>query len=390
MNKKEEIILHQGVFQKPIGINSAIFMITGMTIGAGILGLPYVVAQVGIVPGIAMIAILGLVMLMLNFMVGEIAVRTQNNYQLPGLAGKYLGTWAKVLMSTIIVFSGVGTLLAYLIGEGESLASIFGGPPEWWAVVFWIFGSILVWRGLQTVKIVEKILSILVIGIIVGLSISILPHVEVVNLEYLNWTKIFLPYGVILFALHATPSIQEAHALLPGSQKRFRKALIIGSLIPILVYILFSLAVVGVMGKETTELASIGLGLKFGPWVGLLASVFAVFAMGTGFMGLGLALKQTMIWDWKVSSFSAVVFTITAPLVLYVLGLRNFVQILGVVGGLFLGVEAILIVLIYARAKRCGDLDASRYDLHHSRLLMAVVFSVFTFVTLASIIKFIN
>src|SRR3989339_326335 len=313
MFKKDPIVvLHQGVYKKTLGISSAVFMITGMTIGAGILGIPYVVAQVGLLVGLAYILFLGIVMLSLNLMVGEITVRTKDSYQLPGLAGKYLGKWAKVL-------------------------------------------------------------RILVIGIILGLSLAFLPHVQVVNLNYFNWSKFFLPFGVILFALHAAPSIAEAHALLPNSQRHFRKALIVGTLIPIFVYIIFALAVVGVMGKETTEIATLGLGSKFGSWVRILANVFAVFAMGTGFMGLGIALKQTLVWDWKVSSF-----------------LATFLVILGVVGGLFLGVEAILMTLMYWKAKKVGDLPADRYSLPAAGLLTFLVLAVFTVATVVSIIKLIN
>ncbi len=389
---KEEpaVVLYQGVYKKTVGISSAVFMITGMTIGAGILGIPYVVAQVGIWIGLAYILALGIVMLFLNLMIGEITVRTKESFQLPGLVGKYLGGWAKVLMSIIIISSGLGTLLAYLVGEGESLSGIFGGDPAWWTIIFWTVGSVLVWRGLQTVKVFEKILSILVIGIILGLSFAFLPHIQVVNFSYLNWGKFFLPYGVILFALHASPSIAEAHALLPDSQRHFRKALIFGTLIPVFVYIIFALAVVGVMGKETTEIATLGLGNRFGSWVRIFANIFAVFAMGTGFMGLGIALKQSMVWDWKVSPFLATFLVILFPLGFFMAGWRNFVDILGVVGGLFLGIEAILMTLVYWKAKKTGDLPADRYSLPLARLLTVLVFAVFTIATVVSIINLVS
>ena len=91
----QKIILHQGVYKPSASVADAIFMITGMTIGAGVLGVPYVVAQVGLKIGIVYILALGLVMLALNLMLGEIAVRTNQSLQIPGLVGKYLGKWAK-------------------------------------------------------------------------------------------------------------------------------------------------------------------------------------------------------------------------------------------------------------------------------------------------------
>ena len=155
--QEKKIILHQGVYKPSASVADAVFMITGMTIGAGVLGIPYVVAQVGLKIGIAYILVLGLVMLALNLMLGEIAVRTNESLQIPGLVGKYLGKWAKLFLNIIIIFASYGALLAYIIGEGQSLSALFGGSPVVWSVVFWSIASAVVWRGLQTIKIAEKI-----------------------------------------------------------------------------------------------------------------------------------------------------------------------------------------------------------------------------------------
>ena len=66
----QKIILHQGVYKPAASVADAIFMITGMTIGAGVLGIPYVVAQVGLKIGLVYIVALGLVMLALNLILG--------------------------------------------------------------------------------------------------------------------------------------------------------------------------------------------------------------------------------------------------------------------------------------------------------------------------------
>lgn len=390
MLQSKNLILHQGVYKEKINVSSAVFMITGMTIGAGVLGIPYVVSRVGLWVGLGYIAILGAVVLLLNLMIGEIIVRTKESFQLPGLAGKYIGNWAKVLMSVMIVLGGLGALLAYLIGEGESLYNLFGGTPEVWAIVFWTVASFSVWRGLQTVKVLEKIFSILVLSIIIGLSFGILPQIHIENFYYYNSSNLFLPLGVILFALQASPAIAEAHALLPQDPKKFKKALIIGTLIPVLVYMLFALATVGVLGLSTTPLVSTILGDKFGLWIKLLINTFAIFAMGTGFLGLGLALKQTLVWDWKLPPFLAVILVIITPLTFYMLGWHDFLKVIGLVGGVLSGLEAMLLVFIYLRAQHYGDLPAARYGLRHKNWIAITIFLVFTTVLIASIINLVN
>ena len=359
--QEKKIILHQGVYKPAASVADAVFMITGMTIGAGVLGIPYVVAQVGLKIGLAYILALGLVMLFLNLMLGEIAVRTNESLQIPGLAGKYLGKWAKLLLNIIIVFASYGALLAYIIGEGQALSALFGGSPVAWSVIFWSIVSIIVWRGLQTIKSVEKVLSIIVISIICGLSFYILKDFKLANWVYTDLSKIFLPYGVILFALNGTPAVIEAHALLPRSQRHFRKALIIGSLIPVAVYVLFALAVAGATGLGTSEVATIGLGAKFGNGVLVLGNIFAILAMAGGFIGSGIALKQNFVWDNKINKILAEFLVISVPLLLFIAGLRQFITILSVAGGVFIGIEAVILIIVCWQARRKGDLDASRY-----------------------------
>jgi tyrosine-specific transport protein len=389
MNQKPlSVVLHQGVYKKPATTSEAVFVITGMTIGAGVLGLPYVIARSGLVVGLIMIAVWGLVMLLLNLMLGDIAVRTKSNFQIAGLAGKYVGNWAKNLLSIIIIFSGFGALLAYIIGEGQALSAIFGGPSMWWSVFFWSLGAFFVWQGLQTVKRLERILSLAVIILIAGLSIFLLPRMNPVNLAYTDLANFFLPFGVILFALHATPSIAEAHALLPGSEKRFKRAIIIGTLIPIAIYLLFTLAVVGFFGLNTTEVATIGLGAAFGRPVVILANIFAVMAMATCFMGMGVALKQLFVWDLKVGRHTAEFTVVVVPILLFLFGFRSFVEVLDLVGGLFIGLESLLIVLICYMARKKGDLDASRYGLKNFWLIAIPVIAFFLAATVYSVLRF--
>ena len=62
-------------------------------IGAGILGIPYVVAQAGLWTGIVVIVALGLVSMILYLYLGEITLRTKGFHQLTGYSEKYLGDW---------------------------------------------------------------------------------------------------------------------------------------------------------------------------------------------------------------------------------------------------------------------------------------------------------
>ncbi len=327
-------------------------MITGMTVGAGILGLPYVIAQVGLIPGLLSIALLGFIVLFINLMIGEVAAVTGDNLQLPGLAGRYLGRWAGRVLAVVMIVQWFAILVAYIVGEGSVLAEIFGGDSVKWSLIFWVAGSSLILGGLQRVKVAEKVLSITVILIIVAVSIYLLPHATVKNIAINHWGDFFAPWGIIIFALSAAPAIAEAHALLPRDPARFRKALIIGTIIPIVIYMLFSFTVVGALGGSVSEVATIGLGQRFGIGLTFVANVFAILAMSTGFMGLGTALKETLVWDSGLKNWLAKFLVVTIPLVLYLAGMRSFIGILSSVGGTLIVFEMIMMVLVYRKARQ--------------------------------------
>lgn len=354
--KETPVVLHQGVFKKTATLPEAVFMITGLTIGAGILGIPYAVARIGLIPGVLAIIFVGLFMLGMNLIVGEIAIKAKTDLQLPGLAGKFLGKWAKDLLSIVVILGYFGTLLAYLVGESVSLAALIGGNTLLWGVIFWSLASFMIWSGLHTVKKVDAVISSMVMGLIVVIALYLLPHAEFDSQTLTTGLSLSFPIGVIIFALHATPAVVEAHALLPRDVRSFRKALIIGTLIPIALYVLFTIAVVGVLGLKVPEVATVGIGDRFGSGAIIVANLFAILAMTTCYIGLGTALKQTFVWDHKIPDQLATFLVVALPLVLFLVGINHFAAILDVVGGVFITIELLIMVAVFVTLKRKGKM----------------------------------
>lgn len=384
LTQERPVILHQGIYKPASSATEAVFMITGLTIGAGVLALPYAIATVGVVLGGIILILLAGITLLLHLMLGEIAVRTNEPLQLPGFAGKYLGRFAKQLISATIILRSYGALLAYMVGAGAVLAGLFGGNSISWSVVFWSIGSALIWSGLQRVKQAEKLLSLCVMAIIVVISFFILPHATTDNLLSINTHNLLLPISILLFALSATPAVAEAHALLPGSEHRFRRALILGTIIPAVIYLLFAFAVVGALGTHTTPVATLGLGERFGAGILFFANLFAVLAMSTAFMGLGTALKESFVWDHKIKPLLAVFLVAVVPITLFLLGARGFITILEIVGGIFIALENSIMALVYYQARTQGDIAPRWFKLPHARLLTSVVLAFFAVVLVAS------
>ena len=134
---------------------TAISILIGTIIGAGILGIPYVVMKSGLSIGLMNLAIVAFLMIISTLYLGEISLRTKTTHQLSGYAAKYLGPRGKKIMFGAFAFGVYAALLAYLIGEGKSLSNLIFGSSAYsleMGILFWIFLSFLTYRGLKALE----------------------------------------------------------------------------------------------------------------------------------------------------------------------------------------------------------------------------------------------
>ena len=333
---------------------SAAFTLTGTIIGAGILGLPYVFAQSGFLIGLFWLIFLGAIVLLVNLYIGEITLRTKDTHQLPGYSEKYLGLWGKRIMFLAVIFGVYSALLAYLIGEGQSLSKLFTGGIEYsllFGVGFWVVMTTLLQGGLKRLKNIGYWGVIAIISIIFVVFFLLFPGVRLENIAHLNMSKLFLPYGIVLFALLGFTSIPELRREVGQDRKLLKKSILLGVLIPIVLYIMFSFVFVGVLGKNISEVAT----LSFGGILGIILLLLGIFTMMTSFFALSFSLKDYFIFDLKKRKI-LFLFVSIFPLILYFLvyffNLAGFVKVLGIGGAISGGIMGILILLINIKAKK--------------------------------------
>ncbi|MBI2462892.1 MAG: hypothetical protein HYV65_01505 [Candidatus Spechtbacteria bacterium] len=335
----------------------AVASLVGAIIGVGVFGIPYVSAKAGFMVGAAYIVILGTAMATLHLMYGEVVERTNGIHRLAGYAERYLSPKAKGIVAFSILFGGYAGLLLYIIASGYFLDTIFPGvlSPFWWSIVFWFFGAILIWKGIKAVARGELILTAVLVATLIFVIGTSVPHI---NLEYLrefNPSNIFLPYGVVLFAVMGIQAIPEIRTIFTIDGKNFRNAIILGTFIPVLLYLLFNLAVVGVSGVATSPEAIQGLVPELGLVVTTVGALFGLLAVGTSFLLFGIALKNVQIYDIRIPGFLATGLTIFAPIILFFIGLRELIPIIGFTGAVMGALDGVVVALIYLQAKKNGD-----------------------------------
>ncbi len=334
----------------------AVFILVGVTIGAGILGIPYVVSKAGLLIGIIEIIVIGLAILLLNLYIGEIALRTNGRHQLVGYAERYLGEWGRRAFTATMCFAIYGALTAYILGVGKATGAILGGSAIINSLIFFVLMTIFLYYGLDIIKGYELLFGSLMLGVILIIILLALPSFSISNLSLdNNPLMLFVPYGVIFFAFIGSPAIAEAKEILNKQRFSLKKAIIIGTLIPFFVYLVFTLVVIGITGTETSEVATIALGSKIGFWSIILSNIFAILSMTTGYLALGLALNWVFEYDYGIKKNTAFLLTSVIPLVIAISGAAGFIDVLNFTGAIAGGLEGILIILILRRARKYGD-----------------------------------
>tara|TARA_Y100000310_G_C20620338_1_gene782933 strand:- start:454 stop:1623 length:1170 start_codon:yes stop_codon:yes gene_type:complete len=334
----------------------------GTIVGAGVLGIPYVIAKSGFLYGTLLIFFVGLAFLFLNLFIGEIVLRTKGKHQLTGYMEKYLGPWGKNLMMFSMVFGIYGALTAYLIGEGQVLKSILGGQAWIYSLIFFVIVSIIIFKGVKAMGKVELVVITLLVLVVILIGLFSFDKINLSNLSTFNPAFFFLPYGVILFAFIGTASVPEMKEQLENEKRKLKKALVWGSVIPVLLYVLFSFIVISIVGLSNFELlsanqriATVALSVYANPTLGLFANIFAIFTMFTTFLTLGVALMEMYEYDYHLKRSMAFALTMILPLGLALSGFTTFIATLGITGAIAGGVDGILIVLAYWKAKKFGN-----------------------------------
>lgn len=345
---------------------SAVAVLIGGVVGVGVFGVPFAFAKAGFLTGFLFLAGLTLFTLITNLAYGEIILRTNRTHGIVGYAGIYLGDfWKKVAFFTFVL-GAYAALLAYIIVGGEFLANIFSWQfffsSGTLSFFFFLAGALAVAGGLRAVATIDVLMSFLYIAG-VGLILAWgLPHITVDHFTTFNRDYWFLPYGVLMFAL-AGSSVVLQREVLAGEENRLKKAIIWGTLIPAVIYLLFSLAVVGVSGGDTSPEAFSGLRSFLGGRIIWLGSVFGLLAIFTSFLTLGDVLRESFRHDFHLKKVWAWLLTILPPWVMFNMGADNFINVISLAGAIAVGAQSIMLIFIYSKVKRLGH-RLPEYSLH--------------------------
>ena len=347
----------------------------GTIIGAGFLGIPYVIMKAGFIPGILIMLFVFAIMVITKLYFGEIILRTKTIHQEAGYAHIYLGEKGKFLMFLSMIFGIYSALIAYLIAEGQSLSFIFFGNIDYqiqFGLAFWFVLSILVYFGINSLKKGEPVGVILVFVMLISVSVLLWNKIDASNLTYMTWSNSFIPFGVILFSFLGYSALPEVRRIIGEDGKIMKKSIWIANLVALVCYIIFTFIVLGAKGLLTPQIATLALGKPF--------VLLGIITMFTAYLSISIALTDMFAFDFRRTRTKSWLYTISVPILIF-LSLEffqsaDFIKIINLGGILSGGLAAILIMLMVKNAKIHGK-RKPEYEIPYSHILTIILIIIF-------------
>ena len=291
-------------------------LIVGTTVGAGIIGLPAVTLPSGIIPSTIAIIFVWFYTLISGLIIAEVTLNIMRVEGIPHLGllaivEKILGKVGARIAGVAYLFNHYALLVAYMTKGGEVLTTTVNQVwklenilPHWAGTVSFslIFGSMIYWGKNNFIEKLNEIFTIILLMAFVGLLLLGGSQIQSSQFLVQNWTAIGGSLAVIYVAMFYHSVIPLVVTQLEGDIPKIRQSIIIGSVIPLLMFLAWNAVILGCVTPDIVQLnpghERIFDPLKIlrtgasGEWFAMLLSIFSEFAIVTSFIGITYGLTD--------------------------------------------------------------------------------------------------
>jgi amino acid permease len=346
----------------------AVGSISAMIIGSGIFALPYAVNVSGIFWGVVSAGLAFFAILSIHLAYGEIVANTDEHHRFPGYASIYLGKFfgrlsmfVQILgFNTVLLIEAVlgGIFLTVLFGNA---GGIFAERIFWTCIFFWVAALILFFGNRSRIGMINFVLAVVFTLITSYISFLAISAGKIANLN-LSGTDYFFSFGIFMFAATGLAAVADAEDKFSIPNPHWlKKAVILGTLLPLLLYILFTFGVLLVAGANVTQDAISGLMTSLGSGIVKLGAIVGFLAVFNCFLSLGYDLKKIYELDMKTNPLIARFLVLLVPILLFVSAKSDFVHLMSLVGGFFISFEGLLVLQMLKNIRKAKSSAISEY-----------------------------
>ncbi len=328
-----------------------ILLVSGTSIGAGMLALPVISSFGGFLPSFFLLAICWFFLFVTSLLLLDVNLAFPGEVNLITMAGRTLGIPGKVVCWAAYLLLLYSLTAAYIAGSAplflDALDYLTGYSAPAWIGPFplLILFGLFVYLG---TKMVDWVNRLLMFGLVLTyvLLIAFLPsHIQSGLLEHVDLKAMWVAVPVLITSYGFHIIIPTLTTYLNHDKKELRLTLFIGSLIPFVVYAIWELLILGVVPLD--DLISAYLMGQTGAfslsqtlnstWITTVARAFSFFAIITSFLGVSLSLSDFLTDGFHLKRFSlgrelACIITFVPPLIFVLTYQRGFLVALQFAG----------------------------------------------------------
>lgn len=388
-----------------------ILLIVGTAIGAGMLALPIAAAEVGFWNATFLLFFSWVIMTLGAFFILEVNLCLPPHSNIITMAKQTLGKGAEIITWLIYLLLFYSLISAYIAGGGDFLRGIILSAhiqiPSWvTTLLFTLILSIIVYKGIRTVDYVNRGLMFGKLGIFVLLVFLIIFFISPANLENGKSFYNTVTFTVMLTSFGYASIIPSLRVYFDDDAKKLRSVILVGSLIPLVCYLLWDLAIMGTIprsgshgllailnSKHSTTDLMVQLNQTLNTkTISILAHIFTSICLFTSFLGVALCLFDFLADGLrleKVGKNKMILYiaTFLPPVIIVLVNPGIFIKALSY-AGVYCMILLVLLPALMAWRGRYHKNFKSPFVVPGGKFILALVISVAVGVIAASVFQF--
>lgn len=349
-------------------------IISGTALGAGMLAIPMVLAQFGLLWGTALMLFIFIGTTYAALLLLEASINVGGGLGMNTIARKSLGKGGQLVTNGLLYALLICLLMAYILGAGDLLNKLLQSIGLDLSLVhsqvaFTLIAGVIVASGTAVIDKINRALFAIMLFMLLLTLVFLVPGISLDNMTQVSNSNpleliqtsaiIFTSFGFMV----VIPSlVSYNHEATP---KQLRNMVILGSSIPLVCYLVWLYAVVGNLTPEqithfsnVSELISVFSAEH--PFINLVLSSFTGLALLTSFLGVAMALFTQNEDTFKQNKAVTYVISFILPLVGAIFAADQFLAVLSY-AGIILVFLAVFIPLAMVIKLRQTDIHAKSY-----------------------------
>ncbi|WP_156172517.1 amino acid permease [Vibrio coralliirubri] len=371
-------------------------IIAGTALGAGMLAIPMVLAQFGLLYGTLLMVLICFGTTYAALLLLEATIKAGGGLGLNSIARKTLGKQGQLLTNGLLYALLICLLMAYILGAGDLLSKLLSNfgveiTATTSQTVFTLLAGAVVASGTGVIDKLNRALFFVMLASLFATMAFLAPSMTQENLmqvtshDHVDLIKtsaiLFTSFGFMVVIPTLVSYNHEA------TDKQLRNMVIIGSLIPLVCYLCWLFAVVGNLSEEQfrsfENVSDLMAAFEAqSPWVGNVLSTFTGLALLTSFFGVAMALFNQNKDMFNQNTAVTYCISFILPLAGSLLAADKFLQVLNY-AGIILVFLAVFVPLVMVHKQRFMKVVDDRYRAEggSAMMLFSLLFGCFLLIS---------